>query len=97
MTLQKLPMCLGIIERRPLLQKISDCCDEKLTWKRNISKIPSGEQGHAFVNELARLFNAFAESTSMEWIGLMAHMVCPSLILQKRILSSREQRPGPLY
>lgn len=72
-------------------QKISDYYDEMVTWKRNIFKVSSGKHEQAFVNELMRLFNTFAEATSMECIALTAAMVLLSLILQKTSRPSKTE------
>ena len=39
---------------------------EVVRWKTNIFKVPSGKAGKIFVRELARMFNAYAESSALE-------------------------------
>ena len=52
-------------------------------WKKNLFKIPSGKHGKAFVQEIAKLFQAYADASSLELIARKAAMICPQLILQK--------------
>ena len=44
---------------------------EAIHWQTNIFKLPFEKEGKAFVNELVRLFHAYAESSSMEIIAFM--------------------------
>lgn len=46
-------------------------------------KVPYGNVGKSFVFELARLYKAFATSSSLESIALKATIVLPILVLQK--------------
>ena len=48
-------------------------------WQTNIFKLPFRKEGRAFVNELVRLFRAYAESSSMEIIPLKVAMTLPNL------------------
>lgn len=43
----------------------------------------SGYAGKAFIGELARLHQAYANDTSLECVALMACSVAPILLLQK--------------
>ena len=52
-------------------------------WHRNIFKIPAGKAGKIVVKELTRLFEAYADATTLESVAITAAMVLPSLILQK--------------
>ena len=53
-------------------KKIIDCYREAVHWKRNLFDLPSNHCGRAFTSQLTRLFNAFAEGSSMESISLTA-------------------------
>ena len=46
--------------------------------------VPSGNAGNAFVSELARLFQAYAEGSALESIALKAVTVMSALLLQKK-------------
>ena len=58
-------------------------------WHRNIFKIPAGKAGKTVVKELTRLFEAYADATTLESVAITAAMVLPSLILQKPHRSSK--------
>ena len=57
--------------------------NEVVHWKRNVFKVPSGKVGKAFVFELAHLFNAYVEASTLESVAITAAMTLPSLLLQK--------------
>ena len=57
--------------------------DEIVQWKRNLFKVPSGNAGKAFVRELSRMFNAYAEGSALECVAMKAAMTMPALLLQK--------------
>ena len=54
--------------------------NEIVQWKRNLFKVPSGK---AFVRELSRMFNAYAEGSALECVATKATMTMPALLLQK--------------
>ena len=62
---------------------------EVVHWRRNCFTIPKGNTGKAFVNELARLFAAFASGTTLESVSIKATIVLPHLVLQKPHRSSK--------
>lgn len=39
--------------------------DEVIHWKQNLFLVPSGSAGISFVKELARLFQSFADASSL--------------------------------
>ena len=80
---------VGRIRRRIVTHTISCCYAEIVQWKRNLFTIPSGKAGSAFTRELARLFRAYGESSTMELMTLKAAMALPSLILQKLLPKSK--------
>ena len=57
--------------------------DEVVHWRRNLFQVPSGSAGKAFIAELARLYQAYADGSSLESVALMACSVAPILLLQK--------------
>ena len=63
--------------------KLSRIYDEIVQWKRNLFKVPSGNAGKAFVRELTRMFNAYAEGSALECVAMKAAMTMPALLLQK--------------
>ena len=52
---------------------------------------PSGKAGKAFVSELARLFRAYGEGSTLESVALTAVMIMPALLLQKPHVSSKNR------
>ena len=52
--------------------KINLAYEEVVHWRRNLFQVPSGSTGKAFVSELARLFQAYADSSSLECIAMKA-------------------------
>ena len=71
--------------------EISRIYEEVVHWRRNLFKIPSGRQGKAFVQEMASLFQSYADASARERIALKAAMVIPALILQKPFRSSKSK------
>ena len=75
--------------------KVKDDIDriysEVVHWRHNLFKIPSGKHGKDFVHEMARLFNSYAEASSMEGVAIKAAMVFPALVLQKPFKTSRSK------
>lgn len=57
--------------------------DEIVQLKRNLFKVSSGNAGKAFVRELSRMFNAYAEGSALECVAMKAAMTMPALLLQK--------------
>ena len=45
--------------------------------------LPSGKAGKAFISELARLYQSYADNSTLECIVLKAGSVMQSLLLQK--------------
>ena len=56
---------------------------EAVHWKRNIFLVPSGSVGKEFIQEMARIFEAYAEGSQLESFALTAAMTMPLLLLQK--------------
>ena len=57
--------------------------EEVVHWRRNTFLIPSGSAGKDFVRELTRLYQAFADNSSLSSISLTAAVVLQVLLLQK--------------
>jgi len=56
--------------------------------------VPVGKAGNRFVQELARLFQSFADGSALEGIALKAAMLMPILLLQKTSFKSRSRDDG---
>lgn len=57
--------------------------DEIIHWRPNLFITPQGSTGNSFVQELARLFQAFADGSSMECVCMKAVTILQALVLQK--------------
>ena len=73
----------GDLDGPAVCKKLVDCYREAVRWKRSLFDLPSNNRSRVFTFQLTRLFNAFAEGSSMELIFLTAAMLFPILILQK--------------
>ena len=60
-------------------------------WKRNIFLILTGGAGKAFVDEVARLFQSYADNDAIEPISMKACIVIQVLLLQKKINGVKER------
>jgi len=58
-------------------------------WKKNCFAVPHGASGKAFVCELAHLFLAVGEGSTLELIALKAVFVASALLLQKPSRTSK--------
>ena len=68
---------------------INAAYEEIIYWKRNIFLLPSGKVGKLFVQELARLYQLYADASPLENIALKACSVMQSLLLQKPFVKSK--------
>ena len=73
----------GNCDGNTVCSHLNTCYNEVIHWKRNLFKVPLGKIGDSFVSEMARLFSAYATSSSLESIALHAAMSMPHLLLQK--------------
>ncbi|XP_065902627.1 uncharacterized protein [Dysidea avara] len=64
---------------------------EVIHWKKNSFAVPRGSAGKAFVLELARLFRAVGEGSSLESVALKAIVVVCILLLQKPSRTSKDK------
>ena len=65
------------------MHQVDTAFDEAVHWKRNILKVPQGNAGKLFAQEVSRLFSAFATASTMEALALKAATLLPLLVLQK--------------
>lgn len=56
---------------------------EVVHWRPNLFSVPLGQAGKRFVEETSRLALAYAESSALESVALLAMMIRPALLLQK--------------
>lgn len=63
--------------------EVSTTYEEVIHWRRNLFLVPSGSTGKAFV-ELAQLFQAFADCSTLECIAMKVITILQTLLfLQK--------------
>ena len=65
------------------------CYAEVVHWRKNSFKVPAGNAGKYFVQELSRLFKAFAEKSSLETVAFKAISALSILVLQKLFRTSK--------
>ena len=66
--------------------------DVVVHWRRSIFLVPSGKAGKAFVRELARLYQAYADASALECIALKACSIIQCLLLQKPHAKSKTKK-----
>ncbi len=79
----------GSLDSESFIHSLAATYAEVVHWRRNCFKVPFGNAGKSFVTELARLFKAFAEKSSLESVALKAAIVLPILALQKPTRTSK--------
>ena len=73
----------GRINGEVFSQQITRSYEEIVKWKRNVFLVPSGKVGKSFIQELARLYQAYADESPLECIALKACAVMQCLLLPK--------------
>ena len=58
------------LNREACIVAINEAYEEIVCWKRNIFLLPSGKVGKAFIKELARLYQAYADESPLECIAI---------------------------
>ena len=74
-----------------MLKTITRIYDEVIHWRHNLFIVPPSNAGNLFVHELARLFQAFADGSSMECICMKAITILQVLVLQKPSRTSKNK------
>ena len=74
-----------------VIQDIATIYSTIVHWKKNLFQIPSGKHGKAFVSEMARLYQLYADASFFESVSIKAAMVLPALILQKPFRASKSK------
>ena len=68
----------GELDGKSFSNLIDTAHSEVVHWRRNLFLVPSGRAGKAFVTELARLWESYANASALELIALRAATVCAS-------------------
>ena len=66
-----------------ILDVINSSYEEVIHWKPNLLLVPFGSAGTSFVKEVAHLFQAFADKSSLERVSMKAITLIQTLLLQK--------------
>ena len=86
---QSRKFCWDPHEGNEFFSIISNVYEEVIHWRRNVFLVPSGSTGKAFVSEVACLFQAYGDSSSLESIAMKTITVLRALLLQKPSHSSK--------
>ena len=70
---------------------INDLCNEIVTWKKNLFKLPTGNAAKAFIKELSLWLERFNRKTEHHSIALKVYIILPVLMLQKPSKTSKSQ------
>ena len=75
--------CWRDVDGETFTRSINRCYEMIVHWRGNLFKVPSGRTGKAFVQELVRMFRAYADASSLESVAIKVMMVMLALLLQK--------------
>lgn len=81
----------GSMDSHSFCHTLEATFQEVVHWRSNCFKIPYGNVGKRFVLEIARLFRAAGEGSSLESITLKAAFTLCSLVLQKPARNSKKK------
>ena len=81
----------GGVNSETFTTSIRTAYTEVVHWKRNIFSVPSGSVGKAFVNEVAMLYHAYADSSAFEVIALSATTILPDTSFTETTCTSEIQ------
>jgi len=81
----------GAVDGLTFSSLINNACEEVVHWHRNIFLVPSGKFGTNFVLELAKLYQAYGDNSSLHSIALTACSVMQVLLLQKPHMKSKSK------
>ena len=79
----------GNLQGVELHQTMKETFDEVIHWRRNLFQVPSGSARKAFVAELAWLYQAYADGSSLESVALMACSVAPSSCYRSLVVPAK--------
>ena len=88
-TAHDLAFTWGNFSGSEMLAIINNVYDEIVHWRHNLFLVPSGSAGNSFVQELARLLQAFTDGSSLECVSMKAVIILQALVLQKPSRTSK--------
>ena len=77
----------GDLSGRDFCDKVNKAYDEVVQWRRNLFLVPFGKVGKALVQEMANLFQAYGENSSLECIALKSCLLMQVPLLQPEAVS----------
>ena len=83
----------GRLSRDCAIQVVESAYSGVVHWRRNIFYVPSGSAGKQFVQELSKLYQAYANASAMECIALKAATILA--FLQFSCYNGRTPTPQP--
>ena len=72
----------GDLSGKDFCDKVNKAYDEVVQWRRNLFLVPFGKVVKALIQEMANLFQAYGENSSLECIALKACLLMQVLLLQ---------------
>ena len=90
-TLEEPNFMWGDLQGLDFCHKAKEVYNEAVHWRRNLFQVPSGSAGKAFVAELTRLYQAYADGSCLESVALTACSITPILLLQKPSRTSKSR------
>ena len=88
-TMEEPSFILGNSWGEDFCAKVNQAYEEVVHWCRTLFQVPSGSAWKAFVTELACLYQAYADGSSLESVEMKACTVAPILLLQKTSRTSK--------
>ena len=79
----------GNLRGDQIKNEINEAYREVILWKPNLFKVPSGQTGEKFIDELARTVDFFKRDSHLEPIALTAVITMMPLLLQKPSKTSK--------
>ena len=79
----------GKLRGDQITHEINEAYREVILWKPNLFKVPSGQTGEKFIDELARTVDFFKRDSHLEPIALTALITMMPLLLQKPTKTSK--------
>ena len=86
----------GIHNAEDFSQALEATYSETVHWRINSFKVSTGKAGKEFVQELSRLFSAFASASSMESIPSELPQFCPSYSSKSHIVGQKQRNMLPV-
>ena len=73
----------GKREAIDVIHDIDNAYETTTKWRKNVFKLPSGQTGKHFTQEIARLYTCYSDKSPQECIALKAAAIMVPLLLQQ--------------